>query len=76
MAFTELTENRPRGERKGETRVKKSSGERDKANERAARTLAGRGENKGRKRLRIKKRGLLREQRGVERGGEEIRVEG
>lgn len=28
------------------------------------------------KRLRIKKRGLLREQRGVERGGEEIRVEG
>lgn len=30
----------------------------------------------GRKRLRIKKRGLLRERRGVECGGEGIRVEG
>lgn len=33
-------------------------------------------EKTGHKRLRIKKRGLLRERRGVECGGEEIRVEG
>ena len=34
------------------------------------------GENRAQKRLRIKKRGLFRERRGVECGGEEIRVEG
>lgn len=60
-----------RGEER-ETRVKKNNGE----GETTGSKDFVRREKAGCKRLRIKKRGLLRERRGVECGGEEIRVEG
>lgn len=59
--------------------MKKNRSERASGRERDwGRTLRKqeKGEKKGFKRLRIKKKGLFRERRGVECGGEEKRVEG
>lgn len=78
MCLAELTANRRRGEKKkGDKSEEEDTPAEGRERQQAARTFVKKGgENRAQKRLRIKKRGLFRERRGVECGGEEIKVEG